>query len=79
MEDEFSGTTPQLDWLLWEVSHRWEVRWALILRDAEQFGYLLPGDRTHIELCDRAWIKLIERYLVPHSYLPLPASTARLL
>ena len=79
MEDELPAALPQLDWLLWEISHRWEVRWSLILRDAEQFGYLLPGDRTHIELCDRAWITLIERYLVPHGYLPRPATTARLL
>ncbi|MGA3213172.1 MAG: hypothetical protein ABSD20_17860 [Terriglobales bacterium] len=79
MEEEFPATLPQLDWLLWAISHRWEVRWALILRDAEQFGYLLKEDKLTVGLCDRAWIALIRRYLGPYGYEMLPATMTRLL
>ncbi|MGO8698181.1 MAG: hypothetical protein ACLQVY_10740 [Limisphaerales bacterium] len=79
IEDEFPSALPQLDWLLWELSHRWELRWALILRDGEDFGLVSPEDRTYVELCDRAWVALIRRQLVPHGYEMLPATMARLL
>jgi hypothetical protein len=79
MEDEFPAALPQLDWLLWKISHRWELRWALILRDATQSDLISARDQAAIELCDRAWIALIRRFLVPHGYEVLPASTSRLL
>jgi hypothetical protein len=79
MEDEFPAALPQLDSLLWEISHGWEVRWALILRDAVQYGYISAADQADVERCDRAWIMLIQRYLVPRGYKVLPTTMARLL
>jgi hypothetical protein len=79
MEEEFPAALPQLAWVLLEISHRWEVRWALILRDAEQFGYLWKADQVDVARCDRAWIALVRQYLVPHGYEMLPATAARLL
>jgi hypothetical protein len=77
--DECPAELPPLDWLLWEMSHRWEIKWALTLRDAEQYGYITPEDRTEVELCDRAWIALIRGRLIPHGYVLLPDTMARML
>jgi hypothetical protein len=44
-----------------------------------QYGYISAADQADVEGCDRAWIVLIERYLIPHGYKVLPATMARLL
>jgi len=79
MEEDYPAALPQLDWLLWQISQWWEVRWALILRDAEKFGYLLKKDEVDVRLCDRVWNALVRQYLVPHGYEILPATVTRLL
>jgi len=79
MEEEFPGAMPHLNSFLWEISHAWEIRWALILRDAVQYGYISAADQVVVERCDRAWTAVIGRYLVPSGYEVLPATMARLL
>ena len=79
IEDECPQALPQADWLLWEVSRRWEVRWSLIIRDAERNDSITAEERAEVEQCDRVWANLIRRYLERHGYEMIPHSVARLL
>jgi hypothetical protein len=79
LELEYPCALLTLDWLLWEISHRWELQWLLKLRDAERFDSISPEEQAQIQCCDRTWFALVRRYLEPHGYVPLPQSTARLL
>jgi hypothetical protein len=65
--------------LLWDTAHRWELRWALKLRDAERFDRISVSERRQIERCDHVWAGLIRDYLAPHGYEMLPDTIARLL
>jgi hypothetical protein len=76
---EFPGAMPQLNSFLWEISHGWEFRWALILREAVEFGYISASDQVVVEYCHRAWTAVIRQHLVAHGYEMLPTTMARLL
>jgi hypothetical protein len=50
MELEYPRALLPLDWVLWEISHRWELQWALKLRDAEQFDSISPEEQAQIRM-----------------------------
>lgn len=79
LEEEHPGAFPQFQSLLWDISRRWEIRWNLVLRDAERRQVISRMERADIERCDRAWIPLFRRYLEPHGYELLPPTLVRLI
>jgi hypothetical protein len=79
IKTEYPQALAPLDYLLWETSHAWELRWGLTLRDAEQMNDISLPERFEVERCDRVWVGLIREYLEPHGYAMLPDTVARLL
>ena len=66
----------QRDWF-WEISRRWELRWAQLLADAR--GFVSAEEMADVARCDRTWWALVREHLVPRGYRPLPDTMARLL
>jgi hypothetical protein len=79
VEAEHASALPLLTRLLWEVSRRWEIRWALALSDAARYDYVTPQERAQVGQCDSTWMILVRRYLHPRGYMLLSDTIARLL
>ena len=79
IEDDYTELLPGIEWLLWDISHAWEIRWSLTLRDAEHRESINLEERAAIEQCDRTWVVLARRHLEPRGYRLLSQTLVRLL
>ena len=71
---------PAEPWLwpkLAHLSRRWERQWNKILRTTAES---LTGETgKQVNRCDEAWLAVVRKYLVPHSYQMQGETTARML
>ena len=75
----YPGLLPQISSLLAIVVRRWELHWALQLRDAEKRDDVTRLDRAEVEACDRTLASIVRLYAEPFGYRMLPPTTMRLL